>query len=53
MVIMNLGWICGFFIGILGIIARFTYIPWASQYNYLLLLIGFLLVSLSGGNRRF
>lgn len=50
---MNLGWICGFVIGILGVIGRFTWIPWVSQYNYWLLLIGFFLVSLSGGNRRF
>jgi len=50
---MNLGWICGFFIGILGIIGRFTWIPWVSPYNYWLLLIGFFLVALSGGNRRF
>ena len=45
---MNLGWICGFFVGILGIISHFTYIHMASEYNYWLLVIGFFLVSLSG-----
>ncbi|MBQ4513587.1 MAG: hypothetical protein II969_11395 [Anaerolineaceae bacterium] len=49
---MNIGWVLGFFIGILGIIGRFTWIPWVTPYNYYLLLIGFIVVSLSG-NRRF
>lgn len=48
---MNLGWICGFFVGILGIISHFTYIHMASEYNYWLLVIGFFLVSLSGPRR--
>ena len=49
--IMNVGWICGFFIGILGIIGHFTYIHMVSEYNYWLLMIGFFLVSLSGTRR--
>lgn len=44
---MNGGWIFGFFIGVLGIIAHFTYIPMASEYNYWLLLVGFFLVCLN------
>ncbi len=48
---MNVGWICGFFVGILGIISHFTYIHMASEYNYWLLVIGFFLVSLSGTRR--
>ena len=52
---MNLGWICGFVLGILAIIGRFTWIPWVSvpQYNYWILAVGFFLVSLSSNNRRF
>lgn len=40
-----LSWALGFFLGVLGIISHFTYIPGASQYNYWLLVIGFIMVS--------
>lgn len=59
---MNIGWICGFVLGMLGIIGHFVYPtlnPYSSsflitiaRYNYWLLVIGFLIVSLSS-NRRY
>ena len=50
---MDLGWFLGFMIGIVAIVSRFKYIAYVTPYNYWLLVIGFLLVSLSGGSRRF
>ena len=59
---MNVGWICGFIIGVLGIIGHFVVNPYGTyshflvlirQYDFWLLVIGFFLVSLSGGNRRY
>ncbi len=44
---MNGGWVFGFFLGVLGIISHFTYIPFFSEYNYWFLVIGFFLVSLN------
>ena len=44
---MNFGWVFGVFLGILSIIAHFTYIPLASEYNYWLLIIAFIMVCVS------
>ena len=41
---MSAGWVFGFFLGVLGIISHFSYIRFASEYNYGLLVIGFFLV---------
>lgn len=45
---MNVGWVLGFALGLIGIISHFTWIPGASPYNYWLLVFGFLIVSVSG-----
>jgi hypothetical protein len=39
-------WIIALIVGILGIIGRNANIPIASEYNYLFLLIGFILLAL-------
>lgn len=44
---MSAGWIFGFFLGVLGIISHFTYIRFASEYNYWLLVVGFFLVCIN------
>jgi hypothetical protein len=59
---MNVGWICGFIIGILGIIGHFVINPYGMyshfmvlihRYDFVLLMVGFFLVSLSGNTRRY
>jgi hypothetical protein len=39
-------WLAALIIGCLGILAHFTYIETLSQYNYLMLLIGYALLLL-------
>jgi hypothetical protein len=39
-------WIIAMIAGILGIAGHFTHIPFVSEYNYWLLLIGFVLLAL-------
>ncbi len=59
---MNVGWICGFIIGILGIIGHFVINPMGTyshflvlinRYDFVLLMVGFFLVSLSSNSRRY
>lgn len=39
-------WILGLILGILGIIGHFAAVPFISEYNYMLLLIGYVLLAL-------
>ena len=39
-------WIFGLLCGILGIIGHFAYVDFLSEYNYLLLLSGFVLLAI-------
>lgn len=39
-------WIIGIVLGLLGILGHYTYIDVLSEYNYLLLLIGFIVLAL-------
>ncbi len=39
-------WIFGLILGLLGIIGHYFKIPFATEYNYILLLIGFALLAL-------
>lgn len=39
-------WILGLLLGILGIVANYTHIQYASEYNYYLLMAGFILLAL-------
>lgn len=48
---MNIGWVVGFFLGVLGIISNFTYIPMASEYRFVILALGFILVSISNSRQ--
>ncbi len=48
---MSSSWVLGLFIGTLGIISHFTYIRFASEYNFWLLAIGFFMVCVSSNNR--
>ncbi len=59
---MNVGWICGFIIGILGIIGHYVINPMGTyssflflihRYDFALLMVGFFLVGLSGYSRRY
>ena len=45
------GFLIGFALGIAGIIGRFRYIHYVSEYNYWLLVAGFIIVCLSGNRR--
>jgi hypothetical protein len=39
-------WVLGLILGLLGIIGHFIKIPFVTEYNYILLLIGFTLLAL-------
>jgi len=42
----HITWILGLIFGILGIIGHYHYFPYLSEYNYILLLFGFVLLAL-------
>ena len=44
---MRVGWFLGVAMGIIGIVAHFKYLPYASEYNFWLLAIGFFIVCVS------